>query len=81
VDTVALALVTRGMAVADVRRTLGVPERVLPLDPEVRMSLERSRTTAGRLERSVWVYPGNAQGGVVLIWFVNGYVERVERVW
>jgi hypothetical protein len=81
VDPVALALVTRGMAAADVRRTLGAPERVAPLDPAVLMSSDRSSATAGRLERAVWVYPGNTQGGGVLIWFVNGHVERVERVW
>jgi hypothetical protein len=50
VDTVALTLVTRGMAAADVRGTLGVPERVVLLDPEGRLSSERSSATAGRLE-------------------------------
>ena len=80
-DTVALALVTRGMAAADVRGILGEPSRVLALDPEVRMSSERSLATAGRLERSVWVYSGTAPGVGVLIWFANGHVERVERVW
>ena len=80
VDTVALALVTRGMSAADVRGTLGGPERVVLLDPVVRVSSERSSATAGRVERSVWVYTGTAPGGGALIWFVNGHVERVERV-
>jgi hypothetical protein len=81
VDTVALALITRGMPAADVRGTLGVPERIVPLDPVVRVSSDRSSATAGHLERSVWVYPSTAPGGSVCIWLVNGYVERVERLW
>jgi hypothetical protein len=80
-DPGALGLVTRGMAAADVRRTLGAPASMVSLDPEVRMSSDRSLATAGRLERAVWVYPGTVPGGRVVIWLVNGYVERVERVW
>jgi hypothetical protein len=81
VDTVPLAQITRDMSMPDVRRLVGAPGRIVALDPTVRVSSDRSNATGGHLERSVWVYADNAQGSSTLVWFVNGRVARVKRVW
>jgi hypothetical protein len=79
VDTVELALTARSQPAHHVRERLGTPAQVIPLPTEYRVERNRSGTTVIRLEREVWVYPGNSLVGDAVITFVNGTVESAER--